>query len=640
MNSIFKFQDGSPSISGRVEFIHSKNSSSGAFDINEVITVDIVLPRKIAVISSFLEIFSDTDSSLIIRCDGVWIDCSNGFDRFRYTASVNSLRCGLYFCRPVFIIGESVYFGEYSSCGNIKIKDLAQPSVQLTVYSCKYSKPSKLSGGIIYHVFVDRFNRGGPSVADKTDVLIPGEWEMIPEYPEYPGAPMKNNTFYGGTLWGIIDKLDYISSLGVNAIYLSPIFESASNHRYDTADYMKIDGMLGGEDALISLIKEVEKRNIRIILDGVFNHTGADSIYFNKYSRYDSLGAFQSKDSQYYSWYNFRHFPTDYECWWSIDILPRINPDIASLSDYFTGDEGVVDKYRSLGIYGFRLDVVDELSDSFVSKIRARLDKYGEAVLYGEVWEDGSNKIAYGVRKKYYQGDELDGVMNYPLRRGLIEYIAKKECADLRYALTDVFINAPDRISNYQMNILGTHDTERILTSLSGEDFSGLSNSELQRKRLSEEVYTAAIERLKAAYTVIATLPGIPTVFYGDEAGVEGFSDPFNRMPYPWGRENRSLLEHYRKIGTLRRSSSIYKDGAFKLLYLDDDLLVFMRYNKSREYITVFNNSDKTYVIEFMNDCKSLISGKKGRDFELQPMSTDVFRTVKRTAKTKEDKLT
>lgn len=192
----------------------------------------------------------------------------------------------------------------------------------------------------------------------------------MPEYPAYPGAPLKNNRFYGGTLLGIIDKLEYIRSLGVDTIYLSPIFDAASNHKYDTADYMSVDSMFGGEKAFKALIKKAHEYGIGIILDGVFNHTGSDSIYFNKYGHYKTLGAYQSKKSKYYSWYDFKNYPDEYTAWWGIDILPRIHPDKPDCRKYFVGKDGVIAKYASMGIDGFRLDVADELSDDFIAEIK------------------------------------------------------------------------------------------------------------------------------------------------------------------------------------------------------------------------------------------------------------------------------
>jgi glycosidase len=275
-----------------------------------------------------------------------------------------------------------------------------------------------------------------------------------------------------------------------------------------------------------------------------------------------------------------------------------------------------------MGIYGFRLDVADELSDDFISNIKSRLTNEKESILYGEVWEDASNKIAYNTRKRYYLGTELDGVMNYPLRTGIIEYIKNKNVEPLAYALFEVMQNAPDRIMHAQMNLLGTHDTERILTVFGGEDPTDKSNDYLLTKRMNTEEYNLAVRRLCAAYTVLATLPGAPTIFYGDEAGLEGYHDPFNRMPYPWGSECATLLTHYRKVGKIRRSNAVYQRGGIKIYELNKDLLVFSRQGKECRYFTVMNNSEKPIKISFGSAKTTAILGS----LTLAPISAGIYR--------------
>ncbi|MBO5907196.1 MAG: glycoside hydrolase family 13 protein [Clostridia bacterium] len=611
---------------GSVVFIHqNEDVISSAYDINEKIVINAFLPRNLGVISAKIIIYSENCADVVEVCDGEWLDMEGELDVYEFRPSTLS-RVGIYF----FSIEIKSAFGVLHSRGRIYELSFADsyssPHLQLTLTDFRNTQPSAILGGVIYHVFVDRFNRGGDVPISKGARLITGEWERIPEYPEYPGAPMKNNTFYGGTLYGVIAKLDYISSLGVKAIYLSPIFSSVSNHKYDTADYMSVDEMFGGDQALLELIKEADKRGIKIILDGVFNHTGSDSVYFNKYGRYSTLGAYQSTDSEYYGWYDFKKHPDDYTAWWGIDILPRINPDNPSCADFFASEGGVVSKYRDMGIYGLRLDVVDELSDSFVAKIKKTLSRSAEAVLYGEVWEDASNKIAYGKRKHYYLGNQLDGVMNYPLRSGIIDYFTGRGKEKLEYALKEVTVNAPDRVMHAQMNLLGTHDTPRILTVLSGVNFEGRKNSELVELRLNGTERKEATKKLISAYTVLATLPGIPTVFYGDEAGLEGCGDPFNRMPYPWGKENKKLISHYKKLGRIRTEhSEAYTFGAFSLLCLTDKMLAFLRYSSRSAYVTVYNNSLADIRISAKGKLKSLINGKTFSAHTLSPYSADVF---------------
>lgn len=611
------------------EYIHNgKSGISTAFEIKEKAEIYIKIPRLIGCSTVLLDVFDETTSRKLCEIEGEWCGLSGEFDRYIFQIPISQLGTGLYFMRPrLSVFGGSLYGHKWADAiyfdGDSRLSGL----MQFSLCNFAYQEPKKILGGVIYHIFVDRFRRGGPSETPDGARVIYGEWKKIPEYPEYPGAPLKNNTFYGGTLWGIIEKLDYISSLGVSAIYLSPIFKAASNHKYDTADYMTVDPIFGGEKALEALIKACKEKNIELILDGVFNHTGSDSIYFNRYGRYKELGAFQSKKSKFYDWYTFEEYPRKYTCWWGIDILPRINPDNPSCGNYFVGEGGVIDKYSKMGIYGFRLDVADELSDDFISKIKSRLSKNNkDNILYGEVWEDASNKISYGNRRKYYLGRELDGVMNYPLRSGIIDFLCGRGKEKLAYALTDVTANTPVHILHNQMNLLGTHDTERILTVLGGEDREGKSNKELSTLKMNNGRRSYAVNKLMSAYTVLATVPGIPTIFYGDEAGLEGYGDPFNRMPYPWGKEDQRLLRHYKAIGEIRKSNEVYKEGGFKLLCLDENLLIFSRTDGKYAFITVVNNSDSELHLSFEDTAESLIRKKWSKAFDLKSFCADIYK--------------
>ena len=616
-------------LSGTLEFCHYNNRcASSAYELKEnTATIKLSIPRECAAYGVEIVILDEALQREIMRVSGAWCEFSCGFDVYTFDISLNTLGVGLYFLRPeIHTFVGTLYVQKNNGSAGFSRTPPSADMYQLSISDFAYDEPSQMYGGIIYHVFVDRFARGDDAVIAEYSEHISGEWEHIPEYPEYPGAHLKNNTVYGGTLGGIADKLGYLKSLGVSAIYLSPIFLSVSNHKYDTADYMRVDPAFGGDAALMHLISECNKQNIRIILDGVFNHTGADSVYFNRYSRFDSLGAYQSKESPYYEWYDFHSHPDKYTSWWDIEILPRINPDLEKCRQFFVGDSGVISRYRDMGIYGFRLDVADELSDDFISRIKSVLSQKNESVLYGEVWEDASNKIAYGRRKSYYNGKELDGVMNYPLRTGIIDYITKRRTHSLRYAISEVMQNAPDRVMHAQMNLLGTHDTQRILTVLGGEPADGHTNAYLRDKRMSDDERELAVKRLKSAYTVLATLPGVPTVFYGDEAGLEGYSDPFNRMPYPWGHENSEILRHYREIGNIRRSNSVYARGGFRLILLDDDVFIFSRDDGEHSYVTVCNNSDRAISIDILCDLSAVIFGSSDTAFHIDPISASIYK--------------
>ena len=608
---------------GRMEFIHkSSNERSSSFERGEDILLNVYIPYNVGADNLSIKLF-DEEIGKAYFFEAVLYGLEVGYEIYKVKISADTLGAGLYFGSACVTVQGEKYesSGCYESLAFSKCKKTAK-NFQITVTDFKYVLPKLKNRGIIYHIFVDRFAR-----SLKTEQFVDEniDWEYIPEYPEYPGAPIKNKTFFGGSLYGIIEKLDHIKSLGASLIYLSPIFLSPSNHRYDTSDYMTVDPRVGGESALRELILEAKKRGIGIILDGVFNHTGSDSIYFNKENSFDSIGAYQSRDSEYFEWYNFSDHPHKYECWWGIEILPRIKPDIPSCRRYFTGKGGVIEKYSELGVMGFRLDVADELSDEFISAIKHRLSKHGNKLLYGEVWEDASNKIAYGKRKRYYLGDELDGVMNYPLREGLIEFVKSKNSAKLRYALEEVYLNAPSRISNMQMNLLGSHDTARILTVLGTESLSG-QNSELRKRKLTPQMLGIATERLKSLYTVLISLPGIPMVYYGDEAGMEGYSDPFNRMPYPWGYENDILLSHYQKLGRIRSSCNAFSMGEFHLIQLDDGILVFSRILGEEKYITVYNNFDFNVFLLSGEPILALIADKWDTQYVIEPERAEIFK--------------
>ena len=615
------------SLVGKVLYLHNgKTLGSGAFELNKKAELRILLPRQLGVVSVFLRLY-DESVAFVRTYECKLISSKNENDE--YSLKLENLPVGLYFFSFDINCIAGKLFGMKGKGRELLLSEREDGArFQFSIVNFEYSEPQKYYGGVIYHIFVDRFNKSG-KVPVRKDAVLMNEWEgAIPEYPEYPGAHLENNTFFGGTLYGIIDKLDYIKSLGTTLIYLSPIFEAYSNHKYDTGDYMKVDEMFGGEEALKKLISEAKKRDIGIILDGVFNHTGSDSVYFNREGRYETLGAYQSKESPYYKWYDFQDHPNKYTSWWGIEILPRINPDISECGDFIAGDGGVIEKYSKLGIAGFRLDVADELSDRFISKIKSKLLENTEpTLLYGEVWEDASNKIAYDVRKHYYLGGELDGVMNYPLRTGIISFLKNKDVSALEYEFLDVMFNAPVRVRNIQMNLLGTHDTERIITMLAGVSAEGKTNDEISKITLTDEELENGIKLVKMAYTILATVPGLPTVFYGDEVGLDGYKDPFNRKPYPWKRGNSEIRSFYQKIGELRRADNVYTDGDFTLVHIDPEHLVFSREKNGEVNFTVINNSNSELELSFTRNAESLLSGENGKLFIVPKHSSEIIKT-------------
>ncbi len=609
---------------GIVRYLHGdRELTSCALDKSTSNRIVLYLPRALGTRTVEIEIYSESCKRMVTRITFTWEGTERGTDR--YLSSVLALDTGLYFYRMCLDTPVGRLFG-YLCDGHIAFAPDAQPTFQLSLSDFTHPAPSCFYGGIIYHIFVDRFRRGD-TVSIRQGGILGDFSHGIPEYPAYPGAPLKNNTFYGGSLYGIIDALPHLCALGVSILYLSPVFESPSNHKYDTADYHTVDAAFGGEDALRLLIEEAKKLGIGIVLDGVFNHTGSDSIYFNKYGNYPTLGAYQSTESPYFSWFDFQSYPDRYTCWWNIDILPRLRTDLKSVQSFFVGRDGPIRKYAKMGISGMRLDVADELPDTFIAKIKSALyEENPETLLYGEVWEDASNKIAYDTRKQYYLGQELDGVMNYPVRDGLIDYLVNSSTDKLRYALTELTDHTPERILHAQMNLLGTHDTARILTVLAGEDSQGLTNDALATKRLSVENYDLARRRLLVAYTILATLPGIPSIYYGDDAGLEGYGDPFNRMPYPWDNIDDIIHNHYKKIGQIRRNHDVYREGEFRLYTLEKDVLIFARENSRHAYITVVNLGERPLRITSSVKFELLTRSTRRTEFVVSPTSADIFR--------------
>ena len=298
---------------------------------------------------------------------------------------------------------------------------------QLTVYDDTHKTPAWFGRGVTYQIFPDRFRRA--KSRDVAGLVGPrtlhDNWDELPEYRPNAEGEITCSDFFGGDLQGITEKLDYLASLGVTTLYLCPIFEASTNHRYDTACYERIDPLLGDEADFRTLCAEAKKRGIYVMLDGVFNHTGRKSVYFNADGFYDDLGAAQGEQSPYYRWYNFHPFPDEYDAWWGIKNLPAVNELEKSYVDYIIeGNNSIIKRWLRAGASGWRLDVADELPDEFIAKIRAAMNEENpDTYLLGEVWEDGTTKIAYSQRRKYLLGRETNGLMNYPFRTALMAYL-------------------------------------------------------------------------------------------------------------------------------------------------------------------------------------------------------------------------
>ena len=451
---------------------------------------------------------------------------------------------------------------------------------QVSVVPEDFTTPDWAKGAIIYQIFPDRFHKAGK--VDLTGKLKPytvhKDWYEEVEWEPDRWGRVLNNDFYGGNFKGIREKLDYIASLGTTILYLNPISKAFSSHRYDTGDYKTPDPMLGTEEDFKALCDAAHEKGMKIILDGVYSHTGSDSLYFNKNRTFPGMGAYHSETSPYYDWYTFYDYPNSYNCWWNFDTLPTVNKMHPSFMNYIIDDEdSVVAHWLRLGADGFRLDVVDELPDEFVLRLKNRIrDIKPDALLIGEVWEDASNKSSYDTRRRYFVDGELDSPMNYPFRTAIINFMRKiDDGRGFKDTVMSIVENYPPQVMACTMNLLGTHDTSRILTAMI-DDFQGDRYAKAHR-RLTRTQWVTALDRLHAATVLQYTLPGAPSIYYGDEAGMEGYGDPFCRRPFPWGREERELQLHFKRLGQLRRQYKALRLGDIKFQYALNNQISFTR---------------------------------------------------------------
>ena len=505
-------------------------------------------------------------------------------------------RPGLYF----------YYFYVHNPAGGFRLfkygDDTNMEAGDLWQVSCvpeAFHAPDWAKGAVIYQVFPDRFcKKGDCDVSDKlTPYCVHENWDEEVTWQPNPEGVVLNNDFFGGNFAGITEKMEHIAALGVNILYLNPISKSFSSHRYDTGDYKIPDPMLGTMEDFITLCHTAHKYNIRVILDGVFSHTGSNSLYFNREGQFPSVGAYQSQSSPYYSWYQFHQWPDRYNSWWGFDTLPTVNKLDPGFVEYIiTGGDSVVAHWLNAGCDGFRLDVADELPSEFLLLLKKRLRQIKpDALLMGEVWEDASNKIAYDRRCRYFVDGVLDSVMNYPFRNAIMRYVRGEDSGwGLKNAIMQIAENYPRDVLLSNMNLLGTHDTPRVLTALV-DDFNGPRES-LAERFLTPEQRILAVQRLKLATFLQYTLPGSPSIYYGDEAGMEGDKDPFNRRTYPWGKEDPELMTHYWNLGTLRQQE-VLRLGDVSFFQAGEGKVGFTRRHADKQLKIYVNQSGEEWPI-------------------------------------------
>ena len=510
-----------------------------------------------------------------------------------YSTEIAIKDAGLYFYR-FYIVTETTEFPLLKE-GYDMTNMCAGDMWQLSCIPSDFKTSEGFKGRVMYQIFPDRFCREG--VCDTSSKLKPftihKSEEELPEFRPNEEGEVLNCDFFGGNLKGIAKKIPYLARLGVSVIYLNPIFKAYSNHRYDTADYKKIDEMLGTEEDFSALCKKAHLFNIKIILDGVFSHTGSNSVYFDSEKVFKN-GAASNPDSPYREWYDFKSYPDDYTSWWGIETLPCVNEMNESYVDYIIdGEDSVVAHWLRAGADGFRLDVADELPDEFIKKLRIRMKQVKEeSLLIGEVWEDASNKKSYGKRRKYFVGGELDSVMNYPFRNAIIDFVSGKDKGEgLKQTVMTIAENYPRQVVDSLMNILSTHDTPRILSVLSGVT-PPQTKEERAVYKLSQKDREKAEGRLKCAAFLQFVLPGMPCIYYGDEIGTEGFEDPFCRTFFDWkGAKNSELKEFYTSLCHLHKTCAPLKDGAVSVEMIKSGVVKICR--KGEKSATAYINCSR-----------------------------------------------
>ena len=549
----------------------------GAVRAGQAVTFTLRVPAE----------FGCTAPRLVLHRDGeapapFVLHSAGGADgRDLFTITLPMPQPGLYFYYFDLYTGyRKLYRG---ALGEAYVTTGTGEEYQLTVYEAGFATPQAIKGGVMYQIFPDRFFEGRPKPMPFADRIYRENKSGEPYFwPTEQEDGYLTRDYFGGDFEGIRRKLPYLAGLGVTVIYLNPIFEAHSNHRYNTANYLKADPLLGTNEEFARLCDEAGRRGISIILDGVFSHTGSDSIYFNRECRYPVCGAYNSPDSPYRRWYDFSpSYPCGYRAWWGFDTLPEVNEHDESYREFICGKGGVIDTWLSLGAGGFRLDVADELPDDFIEAIRTAVKRHGQdKFLLGEVWEDATTKVSYGARRTYLLGKGLDAVMNYPFRSAILAFLRggdARVCAD---AILRICENYPAPALHTLMNFVSTHDTERAITALAGESCEGKDRYWQSGRRL-----------VCLAYAMLFTLPGIPSIYYGDEIGMQGYKDPFNRAYFEWDSTETRIIATLRNLAALRQRCKVFASGRLAISYAQDGVLCFERLARQNKAAVCINRT-------------------------------------------------
>ena len=527
-----------------------------------------------------------------------------------FSCDVSFENIGLhYFCIRLVVNGYTKWIKYDEKNQRACITENNMPYWTITVYEKDYSVPEWAKGKIMYQIFPDRFFCSNLYVPEKVNGRETKQWGDIPNWIQNDDGEIQNNDFFMGNLKGIQEKLDYLVDLGVEIIYLNPIWLSQSNHRYDTADYEKVDLYLGTNEHLKELCKEAHEKKIAIVIDAVINHTGNDSKYFNEFNHYDTIGAYQGEQSPFYNWYK-KNSKGEFTYWWGFKNLPVCDGNNSGWQNYVYGEGGLIDKWFALGIDGIRLDVADELTDDFIEKIRSAVKRNKQdGLIIGEVWDNAVTKEGYGKQRKYLLGKGLDSVMNYPFTNAILKYVRFGKYEYFTETINEIVTQYPSEAVSVLMNSLSTHDITRAMTTLVAE---GIQKNEynwvwdvpysrkwqFMHRKLDDEKYELAKKKMKIATTIQYFLPGNPCIYYGDEAGMYGYRDPFNRMCFPWDNIDEDLHSFFVEIGKIRKQLKFLAEAKMRIIEANENVLMFERYSENNAIMVAVNRSKDSIKID------------------------------------------
>ena len=466
---------------------------------------------------------------------------------------------------------------------------------QLTVYDGSEIVPRWFGEGVSYQIFPDRFRR--TRVPDPAGLVggrtVHQSWQEEPEYRPDANGEIRNRDFFGGDLRGVIEELDYLQSLGVETLYFNPIFEAAENHRYGTADYSRVDPMLGTNEDFSELCRQAHRRGMRVMLDGVFNHTGFVSRYFNGDGYYPEPGAVQSESSPYRPWFQFRHWPDQYESWWGIYTLPAVEESCPGYREFIFGDENsVVRRWLRAGADGWRLDVSPEVYPDFWRQFRrAVLQTKPDAIMIAECWHDS--------REWCTVGDMFDGTMHYVLSEAIWKFFAERRwsLAEFDAGVNRAMMLYPQEVQNSMWNFLSSHDTACMLTRCGGR-----------------------VKAMRAAVFFQMTHPGVPVIYYGDELAMRGGPDPDCRRSMTWDKvDGNAMLAYYKRLTHMRGESEVLREGTLRTWEVGEDgLYAYLRQTERETVLCALNTSERAIrrmirLPEALAGCKAvrdLMTGK------------------------------